>query len=57
MELGAEELLRANHDCYEHLEFVDDSFDHEYGTEVIRYNLCTVCGLMSEPSDYDFDEY
>jgi hypothetical protein len=35
-------------------EFIDDSFDHEYGTERIHYWRCRECGITrnTEASDY-----
>lgn len=35
-------------------EVQDDSFDHEFGTEVIVYYLCQECG-KTEPFDYNDD--
>jgi hypothetical protein len=29
-------------------EFVDDSFDHEYGVEFIHFERCLVCGEMRD---------
>ena len=31
-------------DCEHDFEFCDDSFTHEFGTEIIRYWQCTICG-------------
>ena len=41
-------------DCPGHdWEYEDYSFDHEFGTEVIRYRICQKCGLMQDESEYD----
>lgn len=41
--------------CDHEWEFCDDSFDHEFGTEVIRYWRCEKCGKTTtrnpEPQD------
>lgn len=29
----------------------DDSFSHEFGTEIIVYDECEKCGLRREPID------
>lgn len=45
------------HDCEvdgHEWEFQDDSFDHEFGTEVIRYYACIHCDATREPNDGDF---
>lgn len=34
--------------CDHDWEEVDDSFDHEYGTEQIHYRRCLKCGLEAE---------
>lgn len=57
MELSAEELERANHDCRDHWEVQDDSFNHEYGTQTVVYKLCPVCGLTVDYDHYDDDDY
>ncbi len=44
--------------CPHQWERVDDSFDHAFGTEVIRYDRCELCGETrdSEPvADPDED--
>lgn len=33
-------------------ETVDDSFDHEYGTEVVVYERCSICDQQREIEDY-----
>lgn len=35
-------------------EYVDDSVDHEYGTEIINYLKCAVCGQIRETQYDDF---
>jgi hypothetical protein len=52
----------VEHPCYhgngdwEHdWEEMDDSFDHEYGTEIILYDMCNVCGLQREAEHIDLD--
>ncbi|GEM_PF-6660460 len=37
-------------------EYQDDSFDHEYGTEVVRYWLCLHCMETKELGPGDCDE-
>lgn len=46
------------HPCYvgngefDHdLEFIDESFDHEYGTETIHYMQCSACGQTGDVDD------
>lgn len=48
--------------CDHDLELIDESFDHEYGTEYIQYMQCTKCDATNEddpkipsPDDY-FDD-
>jgi hypothetical protein len=38
-------------------ELVDDSFDHEFGTEIIRYFRCERCGETKEIGPRDLDDY
>lgn len=41
-------------------EFVDDSFDHEFGTEVCGHWECANCGQLfpdMEPPGYDYDDW
>lgn len=41
---------------FEHeLEFVDDSFDHDLGVEIIHYWRCAVCGHVEAADYYDDD--
>jgi hypothetical protein len=40
--------------CDHDWHFEDDSFDHEYGTEVIRYFLCEKCGATKPTCSADF---
>ena len=58
-------LERTPHPCETELgefdhewEFVNDSFDHEYGTEQVHYWRCANCDATKdmEPGDYD-DNY
>lgn len=35
---------RLQAECNHDWEFCDDSFDHEFGTEVVRYDRCDKCG-------------
>lgn len=42
---------------YDHdWEFVDDSFDHEYGTEQVHYFACSRCEMTRnvEPGEFDY---
>ena len=34
--------------CEHEWEFEDDSFDHEFGTEVIQYYVCIHCGEVAD---------
>lgn len=34
----------------------DDSFDHEFGTEIIRYWLCEKCGETKPTCSADFGD-
>lgn len=45
--------------CDHDWETVDDSFTHEFGTEVIVYQKCTICGLEEEceADDPEPDEF
>jgi len=50
---------KGDHDC----EWVDDSFDHEFGTETCGYWECVNCEYIDENSDppqlehEDYGEY
>lgn len=55
-------VMLPEHPCYvgdsefDHdLDLKDDSFDHEYGVELIQYYECRQCGLTLDlgPGDYD----
>ena len=37
-------------------EFVDDSFDHEFGTERIHYWSCTKCWATKDVEAEDYDD-
>ena len=39
--------------CDHEWEFIDDSFDHEYGCEQIHYRKCRLCYLQVHASDFD----
>ena len=39
------------------MEFVDDSFSHEYGTEQIFYWRCKLCGKIEEVVDDYIEDY
>jgi len=41
--------------CDHELELIDESFDHEYGTEVIQFMQCIICGATSD-DDSDIKE-
>lgn len=57
------QLVTVEHPCrvdgeWDHdWQFQDDSFDHEFGTEVIHYDLCERCGETKacDPYDYELD--
>jgi hypothetical protein len=40
--------------CDHEWEFQDDSFDHEFGTEVVHYWLCTKCEATREMESGDY---
>lgn len=43
--------------CMHHdVEHVDDSFDHEFGTQQIYYKRCLCCGIEMEEDDFDYDD-
>lgn len=42
----------SDEECDHDWETVDDSFDHEFGTETILYRKCSKCDKESE-FDYD----
>ena len=45
--VGTEAVSVAPEDpdpCDHEWEFQDDSFDHEFGTEIVRYWICGKCG-------------
>ena len=51
-------------ECNDHeWEFIDESFDHAFGTEVIEYFRCSICGeeasceQMKDDFDPDQEEY
>ena len=37
--------------CDGSLIFQDDSFSHEFGTEIIHFYYCESCGYEPEPSE------
>ena len=43
--------------CDHEWSFVDDSFDHEYGTEFIYYEECLLCGANRRASPHEFNDY
>lgn len=49
------ELSDIRDNCDHDWEFKDDSFDHEFGTEKIHYEQCSVCNLTQECTAADFD--
>jgi transcriptional regulator NrdR family protein len=38
-------------DCAHDWENCDDSFSHEFGTEIIRYRQCPKCGKREDQSN------
>ncbi len=45
-------------ECDHDYEEIDDSFDHEFGTERIYYRRCKICDATTECEDFgDPDEY
>ena len=47
-----EKQVICDHDWHEQ----DDSFSHEFGTELIVYDLCEKCGATKECEPYDYDD-
>lgn len=47
-----------NEECEHDWQFQDDSFDHEFGIEIIVYDECMTCGATRphEPREQDFDD-
>jgi hypothetical protein len=45
--------------CDHDWDFVDESFDHEYGTERVHFWRCKLCDAEREMeySDYDLDDF
>jgi len=47
--------------CDHEWHLVDDSFDHEFGTKIVVYEECELCGERREPEpcdpDYDRCDY
>jgi hypothetical protein len=43
-------------DCDHDWHFQDDSFDHEFGTEVIHYWLCEKCGVTKPTCQSEYGE-
>lgn len=46
--LGVCFWVKHRQSCDHEFEVVDDSFDHEYGTEQIFYQRCSKCGKTRE---------
>lgn len=55
-------LVGPEHPCYfegeidHEWEFVDDSFDHEFGTERVHYWRCSRCDATREMEAGDYDD-
>lgn len=53
------QVEKCQHSCDHEWTYVDDSFDHAYGTEVIRFHRCEKCGKTrpdnDEPNEPDYD--
>lgn len=48
-------MVECDHDW----QFIDDSFSHEYGTEIVVYWQCSKCDKTKnvEPDDYIIDDF
>jgi rubrerythrin len=53
-----QKLLQLIHPClvgfkeYDHdFKYIDDSFSHEYGTEICGYWECQTCGTVNEDKE------
>ena len=46
-------LDEAKPPCDHEWETQDDSFSHEFGTEIIVYDRCVLCGAEKEHEPYD----
>jgi hypothetical protein len=44
-------------ECDHDWEVVDDSFSHEFGTQVVVYQRCLICDAVSDYDPPDFDGY
>jgi C4-type Zn-finger protein len=42
--------------CSEIMELIDDSFDHEFGVQVIKYWFCPKCKYEEDWEDVDLEE-
>jgi hypothetical protein len=47
------ELRQAT--CDHEWETVDESFDHEFGTEIVVYDMCKVCEAVTPYEGMDYD--
>ena len=36
---------------------IDDSFDHEFGTEVIKYPVCNACGFDDDENKLELEDW
>ncbi len=36
---------------------IDDSFDHEFGTEVIKYPVCNSCGFCDDEDKLELTDW
>lgn len=43
-------------DCDHEWEVIDDSFDHEYGTEQIVFQRCVLCDAEQDYEPITFDD-
>ena len=48
--------LDTKQECDHEWVIQDDSFDHEYGTEVIRYFVCKHCDAVRDIESGDYDD-
>ena len=57
-DMTAEPDDESEHDCTDDdhaWEYFDDSFDHEYGTEIDIYRQCVECGIH-EQGPFDLND-
>lgn len=52
---SVEALVAEPPSCDHEWEFQDESFDHEFGTEIIQYWQCALCDITTDRCPYDIE--